>query len=598
MFLNMINLKIAFVSIFVFLAFTGFTQKKYDLNHYEGLPTSIEIRDIKLNDGLSAYVATDKGLFFVSSVSVEARNIVPKKSINAISDFEGNKFYIGGGNQFASSENLGKFISFGNKSVKVNCLQNYKNELWIGTNDGIYVVNKNRGNVINHYIPGNSKLKSKDINFIYKDIKNTLWVGTKNGIVIIKGDKWDIEEKSHSMEAIFENSEGLWLLSNKELWNIDNFGKLDRWYRINLKKDLKKGIVNDLVLDSKGRLIIASDILVRFDPVTDKIEKYGQDLGLVAKNCTAIAIDREDRVWIGTKGNGLFTVGFKDHFKRSAKGAPMEFVMISKSPSCAQGDDGSIKLIVKGGKKPYDFKWSTGDEGIKKIENLTAGNYSVTITDAKDSTMTKDIVLVEPDPLKISVESITKDLTGVGSVVAFNIEGGSPGYLLDIDGYTYDNPAKDVSPGEHTAKVVDVFGCDAYVDFKVKGDKIMKNLDASNIKVGQVVRINNLYFQADSTDITSKSKPVLDEIFLFLQENAGIVVEIGGHTNNIPSDEYCDRLSTARAKHVAEYLIKRGIDKSRISFKGYGKRKPIASNSTAAGRKKNQRVEMKILSIK
>ncbi len=594
----MINLKITLVSIFAFLAFAGFAQKKYDLNHYEGLPASIEIRDIGLNNGLSAYIATDKGLFFISSVSVEARNIVPKKNINAISDFEGNSFYIGGGNQFASSENLGKFISFGNKSVKVNCLRNYKNELWIGTNDGIYVVNKRRGNVINHYIPGNSKLKSKDINFIYKDRKNTLWIGTKNGVVIVKGDKWNIEEKSHSMEAIFENSEGLWLLSNKELWNIDNFGKLDRWYRINLKKDLKRGIVNDLVLDSKGRLIIASDILVRFDPVTDKIEKYGQDLGLVAKNCTAIAIDREDRVWIGTKSNGLFTVGFKDHFKRTAKGAPIEFVMISKSPSCTQGDDGSIKIIVKGGKKPYNIKWSTGDEGVKKIENLTAGNYSVTITDAKDSTMTKDIVLVDPDPLKISVESIAKNLTGVGSVVAFNIEGGSPGYLLDIDGYTYDNPAKDVSPGKHTAKVIDVFGCDAFVDFKVEGEKIMKNLDADNIKVGQVVRINNLYFQADSTDITPKSKPVLDEIFLFLQENAGIVVEIGGHTNNIPSDEYCDRLSTERAKHVAEYLIKRGIDKNRISFKGYGKRKPVASNSTAAGRKKNQRVEMKILSIK
>ncbi len=597
MFFGMINLKIAFVSIFVFLAFVGFTQKKYDLNHYEGLPASIEIRDIGLNDGLSAYIATDKGLFFVSSVSVEARKIVTDKGINAISDFDDNQFYIGGGNQFASSENLGKFIFFGNKSVKVNCLQNYKNELWIGTNDGLYVVNKKRGNVINHYIPGNSKLKSKDISFIYKDRKNSLWVGTKNGIVIIKGDKWNIEEKSHSMEAIFENSEGLWLLSNKELWNIDNFGKLDRWYRINLKKDLKRGIVNDLVLDSKGRLIIASDILVRFDPVTDKIEKYGQDLGLVAKNCSAIAIDREDRVWIGTKDNGLFTVGFKDHFKKSAKGSPMEFVMISKSPSCAQGDDGSIKVIVKGGKKPYDFKWSTGDEKIKKIENLTAGNYSVTVTDAMDSTMTKDIVLVEPEPLKISVESITKDLLGSGSVVSFNIEGGSPGYILDIDGFTYDNPAKEVSSGDHTAKVVDVFGCEAYVDFKVKGEKIMKNLDAANIKVGQVVRINNLYFQADSTDITPKSKPVLDEIFLFLQENAGIVVEIGGHTNNIPSDEYCDRLSTERAKHIAEYLIKRGIDKNRISFKGYGKRKPIASNSTAAGRKKNQRVEMKIISI-
>jgi len=594
----MFNLKNVFTLVLALVVLVGTAQRKYDLNHYEGLPSKINIHDIELNDGLSAYLASDRGLFFISSVGVEARNVVPQKDINAISEIDGSKFYVGGGNEFASSMNLGKFISFGNKSVKVNCLQIYKNDLWIGTNDGIYVINKKRNNVKNHYIPGNSKLKSKDINFIFKDRKDVLWVGTKNGIVIIDDKKWSIEEKSHSMEGIFENSEGLWLLSNKELWNIDNFGRLNRWYRINLKKDLKKGIVNDLVLDSRGRLIIASDILVRFDPVTDKVEKYGKDLGLVAKNCTAIAIDREDRVWIGTKDDGLFTVGFKDHYKKTDKDLPLEFVMISKSPSCSQGDDGSIKVIVKGGRKPYDFKWSTGDIEVKKIENLVAGNYSVTITDAKGMSATKDIVLVEPDPLSLKIESIVNNLTGGGSVVTFNIEGGTPGYRLDIDGYSYDNPAKNVGAGDHSAKAVDVFGCEAFVDFNVKGNKIISGLDASNIKVGQVVRINNLYFQADSTDITPKSKPVLDEIYLFLQENVGIIVEIGGHTNNIPSDEYCDRLSTARAKHVAEYLIKRGVDKSRVSFKGYGKRKPIASNSTTAGRKRNQRVEMKILSIK
>jgi outer membrane protein OmpA-like peptidoglycan-associated protein len=49
---------------------------------------------------------------------------------------------------------------------------------------------------------------------------------------------------------------------------------------------------------------------------------------------------------------------------------------------------------------------------------------------------------------------------------------------------------------------------------------------------------------------------------------------------------------------VADYLISRGIDKDRITYKGYGKRKPIASNFTAEGMKKNQRVEIKILKIK
>jgi outer membrane protein OmpA-like peptidoglycan-associated protein len=74
-------------------------------------------------------------------------------------------------------------------------------------------------------------------------------------------------------------------------------------------------------------------------------------------------------------------------------------------------------------------------------------------------------------------------------------------------------------------------------------------------------------------------------------------IEIGGHTNNIPPDEYCDRLSTARAKAVANFLYQKGIEQSRISYKGYGKRNPIASNRSAAGRRKNQRVEIKILRV-
>jgi len=90
---------------------------------------------------------------------------------------------------------------------------------------------------------------------------------------------------------------------------------------------------------------------------------------------------------------------------------------------------------------------------------------------------------------------------------------------------------------------------------------------------------------------------VLDEIFDFLDSNKKVVIEIGGHTNNIPSHEYCDRLSSSRAKNVASYLYNKGISQQRIAFKGYGKREPVASNESLAGRKKNQRVEIKILSI-
>lgn len=127
--------------------------------------------------------------------------------------------------------------------------------------------------------------------------------------------------------------------------------------------------------------------------------------------------------------------------------------------------------------------------------------------------------------------------------------------------------------------------------------KILAELDRSTIRQGQTIQIDQLYFKSDSFAITPPSYPVLDEVYDFLSENPDVIVEIGGHTNNIPTHEYCDRLSTQRAKAVADYLSGKGILKARILFKGYGKRHPVVSNSTIAGRRKNQRVEVKILSF-
>jgi len=128
-------------------------------------------------------------------------------------------------------------------------------------------------------------------------------------------------------------------------------------------------------------------------------------------------------------------------------------------------------------------------------------------------------------------------------------------------------------------------------------EKILKDLEIKKIKVGQTIKIEKLFFKADSTKFQSESMIVLDELFEFLDKNKSVRVEIGGHTNNIPSTNYCDNLSSERAKAVRDYLWQRGIDSSRILSRGYGKRNPIASNSTKEGRSLNQRVEIKILSI-
>lgn len=126
---------------------------------------------------------------------------------------------------------------------------------------------------------------------------------------------------------------------------------------------------------------------------------------------------------------------------------------------------------------------------------------------------------------------------------------------------------------------------------------ITPDLERSKITKGKVIQVNNLYFKADSFRIKQNSYEALEEVYDFLMENPDVKIEVGGHTNGIPPHSFCDKLSGARAKAVIDFLIDKGIDKDRLSYKGYGKRKPIATNETKAGRNKNQRVEIKILSF-
>ena len=79
-------------------------------------------------------------------------------------------------------------------------------------------------------------------------------------------------------------------------------------------------------------------------------------------------------------------------------------------------------------------------------------------------------------------------------------------------------------------------------------------------------------------------------------DNPHVKIEISGHTDNVGSDSFNQKLSEDRAKSVARYIILKGIPRERIDFVGYGESEPIASNDTSEGRKENRRVEFKILS--
>ena len=121
------------------------------------------------------------------------------------------------------------------------------------------------------------------------------------------------------------------------------------------------------------------------------------------------------------------------------------------------------------------------------------------------------------------------------------------------------------------------------------------DFDVKPITVGQSYRLNDIYFSTNSAELNIDSKAVLDGFIEFLNENPKIKVAIHGHTDNIGNDQDNMKLSEERSKSVYNYLVEHSVAANRLSYQGFGKTKPVATNDTEAGRAKNRRTEFVIL---
>jgi outer membrane protein OmpA-like peptidoglycan-associated protein len=116
-------------------------------------------------------------------------------------------------------------------------------------------------------------------------------------------------------------------------------------------------------------------------------------------------------------------------------------------------------------------------------------------------------------------------------------------------------------------------------------------------KRGKTFRLD-VYFKANEyTFDLGTSEKSLEELYSLLKNNSDVSVEIGGHTNNLlyPNEARALELSTNRAKSVAEWLMSKGVSANRVNYKGYGWTKPVEPNTSPEGRRRNQRVEVTIL---
>jgi OmpA-OmpF porin, OOP family len=171
-------------------------------------------------------------------------------------------------------------------------------------------------------------------------------------------------------------------------------------------------------------------------------------------------------------------------------------------------------------------------------------------------------------------------------------------YLLTVDEF---QPLKAIATAEGYEK--------AELSFNSPTDPESQKLQNPDIclvkikapEVGTVVVMDNVYYKFDKYQLEPESYPALDKIVKMMLENPTMEIEISGHTDSKGSDDYNQVLSQLRAQACVDYIVSRGISRSRLVAKGYGESVPVAPNTkddgsdNPEGREMNRRTEFKVL---
>ncbi len=560
------------------------------ITRFEGLPSNIKVYKTYIDSKNLIWLSTSNGLYEISADgSKNVHYLKGTQVVDYVQDRNGQGYAASKNNITQISTN--KSFEIPLQGVQIKDIDYYSGEIWVGTDQGLFQVAPASGK-INHFTVKNSKLPSNQINFVHADRNKVVWLGTNSGYVRIVNNKWDVEDKNTKMLATSENAEGQWIISEKDMFLISKFNRL---FPVQLAENQYKGTINDFVLDSKGRIYIASDILVRYDPYQEKIEQFTADAAMLSKATTSLACDKNDNIWIGTGGAGFYKLLFGDIALEQLNAS----IILENPVSCPGASDALIKVATSGGHKPYQYAWSKTGITASTAQNLKAGEYMVTVTDRYNTMAVASIVIEEPLPLQITVTDRKRVSAAQAQDGSADIEifGGTGDMQIKWSNGQMGKNLKKVNSGTYQVTVTDANGCYETAAVIIDKEKFIPELEITKVSVGQTLRINELNFEADSSRITVSNFEVLMEVFEFLSKNMQVIVEIGGHTNTIPPHEYCDKLSTERARNVAEFLYSKGISPERVYYKGYGKRQPLTTSESIQGRLRNQRVEIKILSL-
>jgi OOP family OmpA-OmpF porin len=158
------------------------------------------------------------------------------------------------------------------------------------------------------------------------------------------------------------------------------------------------------------------------------------------------------------------------------------------------------------------------------------------------------------------------------------------GFRAEAEGYVSENQSLDLRN----------FTKDGVVEAR---DIRLAPIGVAAIEKNATIVLNNIFFDFDKSVLKPESFPELNRIVSLMNERSAMNVEIAGHADATGPDEYNMDLSHRRANAVGTYLGEKGIAVDRVTVTYFGEHKPIDTNATREGRRKNRRVEFKILKL-
>ncbi len=172
-----------------------------------------------------------------------------------------------------------------------------------------------------------------------------------------------------------------------------------------------------------------------------------------------------------------------------------------------------------------------------------------------------------------------------------NTQGDEINFFVAADGKTaFISSQRDGGRGGY-----DIYAFELPDQLRSDSANYLATVDVVELAPGDAVILQNIQFEYNSSALTEDSQSGIQMLTDFLKRNPDLKVELAGHTDNVGSESYNQKLSADRANVVRKALVDNGIDEIRLMAKGYGSTKPLAPNDNEEHRAMNRRTEMIVI---